>query len=87
MKLHPFKEVASNANKKVLDGHVVFQKWICEHCSTIQTMETPNIFYTLGKCEECEKVTNIERNGCNFLLAIDCQAEDLAKVLSEILRN
>ena len=35
-------------------------------CGTKQTMPDANVFYKLGKCEECQRVTDIEADGCNF---------------------
>jgi hypothetical protein len=33
-------------------------------------MEEPNTFYTTGSCDNCGHVTDIAKNGCNYLLAI-----------------
>ncbi len=34
-------------------------------------MDTPDVFYKTGKCEECKKITNIEKRGCNLMVMID----------------
>jgi hypothetical protein len=68
MKLHPWGEVIEAANKFIEQGHEVFQQFNCEHCGAKQTMDEPNKFHMLGKCEECRKVTNIRMNGHNYLL-------------------
>jgi hypothetical protein len=65
---HDFLETAERANKLVLEGATVFQKFTCEHCGSRQTMPTPNAFYCEGKCEECNGVTNIFARGCNYVL-------------------
>lgn len=64
----PFKEVAAEAEKHVQNGFQVFQKFTCAKCGARQTMAVPNTFYTTGSCEECEHVTDIEKQGCNYLL-------------------
>ena len=34
-------------------------------CGTKQIMETPNVFYTRGRCEECGAKADIRADGCN----------------------
>lgn len=68
MKLHPFYECADGAHKMMEKGHRIFQQFNCSHCGTKQTMETPNVFYKLGNCEACGKQTDIENEGCNYML-------------------
>jgi hypothetical protein len=29
-------------------------------------MEYPFTFYTIGHCQECDRLTDIQRDGCNF---------------------
>ena len=67
MNLHPFAEVADNAGRKIAEGWTVYQQWNCRHCGVKQTMPDENVFYRLGKCEECKRVTDIEADGCNFM--------------------
>jgi NAD-dependent SIR2 family protein deacetylase len=68
MKLYPFTEVAHEADAHVQRGHTVFQQFNCAHCGTKQTMEEANKFHTTGQCEECGKLTDIKKDGCNFML-------------------
>jgi len=68
MKLHPFDECAKAAKQKVDQGHTIYQQWNCAHCGVKQTMEVANTFFTLGKCEECGRETDIRRDGCNWML-------------------
>jgi hypothetical protein len=68
MKLHPWDEVAANVKEKIKQGHLCYQQFNCEHCGTKQTMDQPNKFYKLGECEECHKITDIYKNGMNFML-------------------
>ena len=67
MKLHPFDEVAHEADLRVQRGHKVFQQFNCAHCGTKQTIEEANRFYTHGICEECGKDTDIKKDGCNYM--------------------
>ena len=65
---YPFDEICS-AVKKFLDkGITVHQKWTCDYCGARNTMEEPNKMFTSGACEDCGKVTNIKKRGCNYLL-------------------
>jgi hypothetical protein len=67
MKIHPFREVAAHAEEKMNQGMTIYQQWLCRHCGVKQTMPDKDKFYTLGKCEECGRVTDIEADGCNFM--------------------
>ena len=67
MNLHPFYEVAENAQRKIAEGWNVYEQFNCAHCGAKQTMSDPNRFHKKGKCEECGKVTDIEKDGCNFM--------------------
>lgn len=71
MKLHPFEEVALNADRRIADGWTVYQQWNCAHCGTKQTMPDKNKFFTKGRCEECGKETNILADGCNFMATLE----------------
>lgn len=68
MNLYPFYACAANANHLIEHGCTVHQQWLCSHCGTKQTMEKENAWYTKGKCEECQLITDIEQTGCNYLL-------------------
>lgn len=78
MNLHPFEKVAANATARIKDGWTVYQQWNCRHCGVKQTMPDANVFYKLGKCEECQRVTDIEADGCNFCATMGIP-EDLMK--------
>lgn len=69
-KNHPFLEVHKVAEEWMKKGARVHQKFTCEHCGSRQTMAEANVWYTTGRCEECGKITNIVKTGCNFLLHI-----------------
>jgi len=67
VKVSPFKEVVANAKRKIDDGWTIYQQFNCAHCGAKQTMDNPNVFFTSGRCEECQGVTDIRSNGCNFM--------------------
>lgn len=67
MKVSPFHEVAKNADARIKDGWDVYQQWNCAHCGVKQTMPTKNMFHHKGRCEECGKITDILKDGCNFM--------------------
>ena len=75
MKLHPFYECAERAEELIQKGHAVYQQWSCHACGAKQTMPDRDAFYKLGICEECRAVTNIEKDGCNYMLVTACGGE------------
>lgn len=71
MKLHPFWAVVKEAQHWMNEGADVHQQFNCAGCGVKQTMDTPNIFYKTGECEECHHVTDIEKDGCNYMAHIN----------------
>jgi hypothetical protein len=65
---YPLTECARDADKIIAKGGEVFQKFTCEKCGSRQTVDTPNVFYTSGRCEECQHVTDLTLKGCNYLV-------------------
>lgn len=63
-----FDEVTKKAKALTLQGHDVYQKFTCAGCGQRLSMETPNNFYKTGTCDKCPTVTNIEKQGCNFMV-------------------
>ncbi len=68
MKLHPFMECVEAAVKILESGGTVFQEFNCSGCGAKQIMGEPNRFYKTATCEECGHVTDIEKDGCNYLV-------------------
>jgi len=48
----------------------VHQQFSCARCGSKQTMDTPNVFYTGGRCEECGTETDIRADGCNYMVIL-----------------
>lgn len=67
MKLHPFDDVVKNATAKIADGWTVYQQFNCAKCGAKQTMPDENRFYIAGRCEECDHVSDLRKDGCNFM--------------------
>ena len=68
MILHPFYEVAAAVEEHIEAGANVYQQFNCAGCGAKQTIDEANVFHKLGKCEECGHITNIEHDGCNYML-------------------
>lgn len=68
MNLYPFKDCVTGADLLIRKGGTVFQQFNCSGCGTKQTMPDRNVFYRQGKCEECGATTDIEKEGCNYML-------------------
>ena len=65
---HDFQAVVESAAEKIAIGGTVYQKFTCQACGNRLTMDVPNTFYTSGTCDKCGEVTDIEKQGHNFLL-------------------
>lgn len=65
---YPLSEMETQINEVINLGGSCYQKWTCSHCGARQTMMTPNVFYTSGKCEECEKTTEKLDEACNYMV-------------------
>ena len=66
----PLSEVAAAVQKFDPDVYTFFQKFTCAGCGQRLTIDTPNRLYTEGTCDKCDAVTNIEQQGCNYLLVL-----------------
>ncbi len=67
---YPIEECAVECGPLIANGATVWQKYSCANCGSRQVMAHPNIFYTQGKCEECGVITDIESQGCNYMLEL-----------------
>lgn len=85
MKVFPFYEVAANAESKIKQGWTIFQQFNCAGCGVKQTMPNANGFHKFGTCEECGHLTNIEKDGCNFMATMETNspAETLEKFIND----
>lgn len=68
----PFDEIVATVTElKAKGGFLAFQKFTCVGCGNRLTMEEPFKFYTEGTCDNCDAVTNIKQQGCNYLLIME----------------
>lgn len=65
---HPFYETHAKAVVLIEAGATVYFKFTCASCGSRQTFDTPNLLYKEGSCEECGHVTDLEKDGCGFLI-------------------
>jgi hypothetical protein len=51
-------------------------------------MPNPNVLYTHGNCEECQKQTDIRIKGCNYLYTMSSRADKtFGDVLKALLKD
>jgi hypothetical protein len=67
-KNYPFDEIVAAASKLSAAGAQVFQKYTCSGCGSRLTIDEPNKFHTTGSCDKCSAVTDIRKDGCNYML-------------------
>ena len=77
MKLYPFGDCVEAALARIVAGHTIYQQFNCAHCRVKQTMGIPNRFFMRGKCEECGYETDIECDGCNYMVIFGDEARGL----------
>lgn len=70
MRNYPWSDAIKAAEDLANDGHAFYQKFTCEKCNARLTMEQVNTFYTHGKCDQCQHITDIRETGFNYLLVI-----------------
>jgi len=73
---YPFDEIVSSVAKLLEDPrNAIHQKFTCSNCGARQTMATPNKLFTKGTCEQCDAITDIQAQGCNYMLLISARVE------------
>lgn len=77
----PVEEIAKLADAQIQNGFTIWQKWTCSHCGSRQTMDTPNLLYRSGICQECGELSTI--HVCGFMLANDLGAPVVQQSLGE----
>jgi len=69
MKLYPFDECLRAVVRHHLEkGATFYQQFNCAKCGAKQTVDVPNLFFTHGDCQECGGRTDIQKDGCNYML-------------------
>lgn len=67
---YPLSVIAESMTKQIRRGAVCFQKFTCAGCGNRLTQEVPNVLYTKGTCDNCDTITDIEKQGCNFMFIL-----------------
>lgn len=67
---YPFYDVLAEAERLFKKGHDVYQKFTCSHCGNRLTIDVPNSFHKEGHCDSCGHMTNIEAQGCNYMVVM-----------------
>jgi len=79
---HPFQVILEAVAKHSSQGRLCYQKYTCAGCGQRLMIEKPNVFYKTAKCEECSHLTDIEKQGCNYLLEMHNKTlEQVARVM------
>jgi hypothetical protein len=65
---YPIEQCAEKAEQYIRNGARIYQKFTCEKCGQRLTMDEPNVFYETGDCDQCGHVTDIRKNGCNYMM-------------------
>ena len=81
----PFKDACAQAMDLMAKGMDVYQKFTCAGCGNRLTMEKPNIFFKQGTCDNCAATTDIEAQGCGYL--VHARPEVSAVMLAELLKR
>ena len=66
----PFAECCKQFETHMRNGHLVFQKFTCDHCGARQTMVEPNKMFMIGHCQECNRHTNILNCGFSAMITV-----------------
>lgn len=64
---YPLSTIAESFNKLIPQGAVCYQKFTCAGCGNRLTIDTPNVLFITGGCDNCDTITDIEKQGCNFM--------------------
>lgn len=69
---YPFDEVVAAVTRLRRDRPEAecYQKFTCAGCGNRLTIDEPYRFYTQGTCDKCDAVTDIEKQGCNYLIVM-----------------
>jgi hypothetical protein len=72
----PFEDVCNKVCELAQDpSKLLYQKFTCAGCGQRLTMDVPNTMFETGTCDKCPTVTDIKKQGCNFLMHIKLGAK------------
>ena len=67
---YPFEEMCAQAQAKIKQGMLVYQKFTCSGCGARLMIEEPNKFYEEADCAQCKALTDIKKQGCNYSMVM-----------------
>jgi len=70
----------ANAIIDAYPGTKIYQKFSCGGCGERLTIDIPNEFHERGSCDKCDFITDIRKQGCNYLV-VYAAGVDLDKAL------
>lgn len=80
MKLYSWDVCLENITRLCLAGCKIHQQFNCASCGAKQTIEIANTLYEEGQCEECNHITDIRKDGINYLVIASSPEAQLALV-------
>ena len=72
---YPFEEMCAQAQAKIREGMLVYQKFTCSGCGARLMIEEPNKFYEEADCDRCKAITIIRERGCSFAVIMKLHFE------------
>lgn len=84
---YPIKECEEAARKLIAQGATIYQKFTCAGCGQRLTMDEPNQFFTEGGCDKCDAITDIEKDGCNYLVTSTGTIDEVSAALSPLFER
>jgi hypothetical protein len=69
----PLKEVRKAVVKQLKQhpNYKFYQKFTCAGCGERLGIDEPNKFYTKGNCDNCSTITDIKKDGCNYMVVME----------------
>jgi len=74
----PFMDCVKKADELMQQypGIKIYQKFTCAGCGQRLTIDEPNNFHKQGSCDKCPAITDIEKQGCNYLVIFAAPVEN-----------
>jgi hypothetical protein len=81
---HPWDEVTKEADRLIHEGKDVYQKFTCSGCGQRLTMPDANVFHKTGTCDQCSAVTDIVKQGCNYMVTFNTTGRGAMDYLDQV---
>ena len=79
---HPWEQIVETVQRLIKDDPRVrlYQKFTCAGCGERLGIDEPNVFYEQGTCDRCDAVTDIKRQGCNYMAMWSLDDEKIVRM-------